>query len=124
MLGWNANHLTSKFSYVSQQLRRNEGIIKMDLLLLHWDETKSLWIWLLTAPTVCPAYATRVKSVSSGTIWTGESARTRKKTRSSATLSTASPTLTDLDANRGLRDENPVTDSLSCGMAKIDLQKE
>jgi hypothetical protein len=55
----------------------------------------------------------------SGMIWTGESRRTRGKTRSSATLSTTKPVWTDSGANQGPRGERPATEHLSHGTAPL-----
>jgi hypothetical protein len=56
-------------------------------------------------------------------ILTGEKGSTRRKTYSNATFSTTNPTLTDLDANRGLRGEKLATNRLSYGTAKTVLPK-
>jgi hypothetical protein len=50
-------------------------------------------------------------------ILTGENRRTRRKTRSSAILSTTNPTWIDPGANPGLRGERPATNDLSHGTA-------
>jgi hypothetical protein len=57
-----------------------------------------------------------------GMILTGENRRTRRRTCSSAILSTTSPTWIDPDANPGLCGERPATNDLSHGTAEVVLK--
>jgi hypothetical protein len=50
-----------------------------------------------------------------------ENLRTRRKTCSSATLSTTNPTWIDPDANPGLRSETPATNDLSHGTTQVKV---
>jgi hypothetical protein len=54
---------------------------------------------------------------------TGENRRTRRETRTSATLSTTNLTWTDPGANPGLHIERPATNHLSHGTAYVFVLK-